>query len=85
MKSIKLTLAAVALSSIAFGSMAADLVNEAPLNQQQIGVISASGSTNLTSLENQLAEKASAAGAKSFRITSTSGNNKLNGTAVIYN
>ncbi|MBD9658829.1 YdgH/BhsA/McbA-like domain containing protein [Pantoea sp. PNT03] len=85
MKSIKLTLAAVALSSIAFGSIAADLVNEAPLNQQQIGVVSASGSTNLTSLENQLAEKASAAGAKSFRITSTSGNNKLNGTAVIYN
>ncbi|MDY0926817.1 DUF1471 domain-containing protein [Enterobacteriaceae bacterium RIT702] len=85
MKSIKLTLAAVALSSIAFGSMAADLVNEAPLNQQQIGVVSASGSTNLTSLENQLSEKANAAGAKSFRITSTSGNNKLNGTAVIYN
>ncbi|ORM70074.1 multiple stress resistance protein BhsA [Pantoea rwandensis] len=85
MKSIKMTLAAVALSSIAFGSMAADLVNQAPLNQQQIGVISASGSTNLTSLENQLSEKANAAGAKSFRITSTSGNNKLNGTAVIYN
>ncbi|MBB3303559.1 MULTISPECIES: YdgH/BhsA/McbA-like domain containing protein [Enterobacterales] len=85
MKSIKLTLAAVALSSIAFGSMAADLVNEAPMNQQQIGVVSASGSTNLTSLENQLSEKANAAGAKSFRITSTSGNNKLNGTAVIYN
>ncbi|MFJ5158567.1 YdgH/BhsA/McbA-like domain containing protein [Pantoea sp. NPDC088449] len=85
MKSIKLTLAAVALSSIAFGSIAADLVNEAPMNQQQVGVISASGSTNLTSLENQLSEKANAAGAKSFRITSTSGNNKLNGTAVIYN
>lgn len=85
MKSIKMTLAAVALSSIAFGSMAAELVNQAPLNQQQIGVISASGSTNLTSLENQLSEEANAAGAKSFRITSTSGNNKLNGTAVIYN
>lgn len=85
MKSIKMTLVAVALSSIAFGSMAAELVNEAPLNQQQVGVISASGSTNLTSLENQLSEKANAAGAKSFRITSTSGNNKLNGTAVIYN
>ncbi|MDF7630413.1 DUF1471 domain-containing protein [Pantoea sp. Al-1710] len=85
MKSIKMVLAAVALSSIAFGSMAAELVNQAPLNQQQIGVVSASGSTNLTSLENQLSEKANAAGAKSFRITSTSGNNKLNGTAVIYN
>ncbi|HAU5564658.1 TPA: DUF1471 domain-containing protein [Serratia fonticola] len=85
MKSIKMVLAAVALSSIAFGSMAVELVNQAPLNQQQIGVVSASGSTNLTSLEHQLSEKASAAGAKSFRITSTSGNNKLNGTAVIYN
>ncbi|WP_409429871.1 DUF1471 domain-containing protein [Pantoea sp.] len=33
----------------------------------------------------RLAQKAEAAGAKSFRITSTSGDNNLHGTAIIYN
>ncbi len=85
MKNIKLAVAAVMLSTLSFGSMAADLVTSAPDNQQKIGVISATGSTNLTSLESQLSEKAELAGAKSFRITSTSGQNNLHGTAVIYN
>lgn len=85
MKNIKLAVAAVILSTLSFGSMAADLVTSAPDNQQKIGVISATGSTNLTSLESQLSEKAELAGAKSFRITSTSGQNNLHGTAVIYN
>ncbi|WP_158781362.1 YdgH/BhsA/McbA-like domain containing protein [Pantoea sp. BAV 3049] len=85
MKNIKFALAAVVLGSISFASLAADQVDSAPANQQKIGVISATGSTNLTSLENQLSEKAELAGAKSFRITSTSGQNNLHGTAVIYN
>ncbi|KGT91627.1 membrane protein [Erwinia typographi] len=85
MKNIKLAVAAVMLSTLSFGSMAAELVTSAPDNQQKIGVISATGSTNLTSLESQLSEKAELAGAKSFRITSTSGQNNLHGTAVIYN
>lgn len=85
MKNIKLTIAAVVLSSLSFGSMAADLVNNAPMNQQKLGVISATGSSNLASLEAQLSEKAQEAGAKSFLITSTSGQNNLHGTAIIYN
>lgn len=85
MKNIKLALAAVILGSVSFASLAAEQVDSAPANQQKIGVISATGSTNLTSLENQLSEKAELAGAKSFRITSTSGQNNLHGTAVIYN
>ncbi|MGE9552062.1 multiple stress resistance protein BhsA [Erwinia amylovora] len=85
MKNIKLALAAVILGSVSFASLAAEQVDSAPVNQQKIGVISATGSTNLTSLENQLSEKAELAGAKSFRITSTSGQNNLHGTAVIYN
>ncbi|QKJ87200.1 hypothetical protein PMPD1_2255 [Paramixta manurensis] len=85
MKSIKYAVAALVLSTVSFAGFAAQEVNFAPADQQKIGVISATGSTNLTSLENQLAEKAEAAGAKSYRITSTSGNNNLHGTAVIYN
>lgn len=54
MKNIKLAVAAVILGSLSFGSMAADLVSSAPDNQQKIGVISATGSTNLASLESQL-------------------------------
>jgi len=49
-----------------------------------VGTISATAGTNLGSLEDQLAQKADAMGAKSFRITSVTGPNTLHGTAVIY-
>lgn len=84
MKTIKTTLAALLLTTLTFGAYAADLVTSAPSNQQPVGTISVQGGTNLTSLESQLSAKADEAGAKSFRITSTSGQNKLHGTAVIY-
>lgn len=83
MKTLKMTLAAIALTSVSFAGFAADIVNQEPVNQQQVGVVSASG-TNLSSLESQLAAKADAAGAKSFRITSTTGNNLMHATAEIY-
>lgn len=85
MKNIKLTFAALLLGTLSFGSMAAELVTSTPSSQQKVGVISATGSTNLASLETQLSEKAQEAGAKSFLITSTSGQNNLHGTAIIYN
>lgn len=85
MKSIKLSIIAALLSTVSFAGFAAQQVNYSPVDQQKIGVISATGSSDLTSLENQLSEKAAAAGAKSFRITSTSGDNNLHGTAIIYN
>ncbi|CNH09607.1 Multiple stress resistance protein BhsA precursor [Yersinia pekkanenii] len=50
----------------------------------EIGVISANNAGTLADLENVLAQKAEAAGAKSFLITSATGNNKIHGTAVIY-
>ncbi|MCJ7926086.1 MAG: DUF1471 domain-containing protein [Pantoea vagans] len=83
MKRINMMVAAV-LSGFSFASVAAQQVSSTPLDQQKIGVISATGSTNLTSLEQQLSEKASDVGAKSFRITSTSGSNNLHGTAILY-
>ncbi|MGB9095351.1 multiple stress resistance protein BhsA [Erwinia sp.] len=83
MKNLKMTLAALALTSVSFAGFAADVVGQEPVNQQQVGVVSASG-TNLSSLESQLSAKADAAGAKSFRITSTTGNNRMHATAEIY-
>ncbi|WP_411754505.1 multiple stress resistance protein BhsA [Serratia sp. (in: enterobacteria)] len=85
MKNLKMTLAAIALASVSFGSFAAELVNSQPAEQQKSGVISVSGASDLTSLENRLAAKAEAAGAKSFQIIATTGSNKLHGTAIIYN
>ncbi|AVV37948.1 multiple stress resistance protein BhsA [Pantoea vagans] len=84
MKRINMIVAAAVLSGLSFASVAAQQVSSTPLDQQKIGVISATGSTNLTSLEQQLSEKASDVGAKSFRITSTSGSNNLHGTAILY-
>lgn len=84
MKRINMMVVAAVLSGLSFASVAAQQVSSTPLDQQKIGVISATGSTNLTSLEQQLSEKASDVGAKSFRITSTSGSNNLHGTAVLY-
>jgi multiple stress resistance protein BhsA len=84
MKNLKMTLAALALASVSFGSFAADLVHNQPANQQESGVITVSGASDLSSLEASLAAKADAAGAKSFRIIGAGGNNQLHGTAVIY-
>ncbi|WP_307743187.1 YdgH/BhsA/McbA-like domain containing protein [uncultured Pantoea sp.] len=84
MKRISMIVAAALLSGLSFTSVAAQQVSSTPLDQQRVGVISATGSSNLTSLEHQLSEKASDAGAKSFRITSTSGSNNLHGTAILY-
>ncbi|MFP2514043.1 multiple stress resistance protein BhsA [Buttiauxella agrestis] len=84
MKNVKTLIAAVVLSSISFASFAAVEVQAAPVGEQKVGTISASAGTNLGSLEDQLAQKAEAMGASSFRITSVTGPNTLHGTAVIY-
>ncbi len=83
MKNRTITLAALLLATVSFGSFAADIVGSQPSNQQAIGVVSASGS-NLSTLESRLSAKADAAGASAFRITSTTGNNRMHATAVIY-
>ncbi|ALR76391.1 multiple stress resistance protein BhsA [[Enterobacter] lignolyticus] len=84
MKSIKTLAVAAVLSSLSFASFAAVEVQSTPAGQHKIGNISADAGTNLSSLEEQLAQKADEMGAKSFRITSVNGPNTLHGTAVIY-
>lgn len=85
MKGIKYFAAATVLALTSFASVAAE-----PVSQQQaqslteVGVVSASGVTTLSSLEAKLAAKAEAQGASSYRIVAAGGNNMLHGNAVIY-
>ncbi|HDL8286041.1 TPA: DUF1471 domain-containing protein [Yersinia enterocolitica] len=86
MKNIKNFVAVIALSTLSFGGFAAEYVSSQDAAKlEQVGVVSVSGVTDLSSLKAQLAEKADAAGAKAFTITSATGNNLMHGTAVIYN
>ncbi len=85
MKSIKIFAVALTLAATSFGSFAADQVNTQPSNSNVAGVVSAQGAYDLSSLEAQLAAKADAAGAKAFRIVSTTGQNQMHGVAEIYN
>lgn len=85
MKTTKLTIAALILSTLSFGAFAAQEVNSTSAPQgEKIGVVSASGAYTLSELESELAAKADAAGASSFKITSASGYNLMHGTAEIY-
>jgi multiple stress resistance protein BhsA len=85
MKTIKTFAAAIAMATVSFTTFAAEHVSAQDAAQfEKAGVIVASGATDLSSLKSQLAAKADAAGAKAFTITSTSGNNLMHATAVIY-
>ncbi len=82
MKAIRNFVAVIALSTISFGTFAATEVQRS--QGQSMGTVSATG-FSLDDLQSQLAEKANAAGAKSFRIISTNGGNQLRGVAELYN
>jgi len=71
--------------TLSFGVFAAEPVTASQAqNMNKIGVVSADGASTLDALEAKLAEKAAAAGASGYSITSATNNNKLSGTAVIY-
>ncbi|UXY09231.1 DUF1471 domain-containing protein [Kosakonia sp. ML.JS2a] len=84
MTNVKAFFAAAVLSSLSFASMAAVEVQSAPAGQQEVATVGVTASTNLSSVEDKLAQKAEQMGAKSFRITSVTGSDNLHGTAVLY-
>lgn len=85
MKIIKNLAVVFALSATAFAAAtAADLSSQPTSDMQKMGVVSVSGATNLDGLEARVAAKAEQAGASSYRIISTSGNNKMHATAELY-
>lgn len=84
MKNITALFTAAVLSSLSFASFAAVEVQAAPTGQQEVATVGVRANSNLTSVEDQLAQKADQLGAKSFRITSVTGSDNLHGTAVLY-
>ncbi|WP_142475955.1 YdgH/BhsA/McbA family protein [Klebsiella oxytoca] len=52
--------------------------------KEKIGVVSASNAYTLDELSDALSRKAKKQGATSFKILSTTGNNRLHGVAEIY-
>lgn len=85
MKNIKYAVAAIALSALSFGAFAAQPVTQAQAQKMnEMGTVSVDGATTLDGMEAQLAQKAAAAGATGYAITSANTNNKVSGTAVIY-
>ncbi|MCS2150411.1 DUF1471 family protein YbiJ [Scandinavium sp. H11S7] len=85
MKTIKTAAVAIALSALSFGVFAAQPVSPTEAqSMNKIGTVSVEGATTLDGMEAKLAEKAAAAGATGYSITSANTNNKISGTAVIY-
>jgi multiple stress resistance protein BhsA len=85
MKNLKLAIAAIALSTLSFASLAAQEVSERPANQSPIGMVSANSvSGSVTDLTSKLGAKADAADASSYRVITAGGNNLLHGTAELY-
>ncbi|MBU9844274.1 multiple stress resistance protein BhsA [Rahnella ecdela] len=84
MKNIAMTIAAIALATASFTTLAATEVQSAPAGQQSIGVVGASTTGSISGLQSELNAKATQAGASSYRIIGASGNNQLYGTAEMY-
>lgn len=79
-----LLIATLVMGSIsANAAFAAQEINHAD-GKEKIGVVSASNAYTLDGLSNALSRKADEQGATSFKILSTSGNNRLHGVAEIY-
>lgn len=74
MKSIKTFATVLALTTLSFGSFAAE----------KIATVSVGDVSTLDAFEAQVAAKAQAAGASSYRIVSVIGDDHLRGTAVLY-
>ena len=85
MTTVKTTAIAAALSALSFGAFAAQPVTQSEaMGMHKVGNVSVYGATTLDDMEAQVAQKAAAAGASGYSITSATNNNKMSGTAVLY-
>ncbi|KEY60776.1 YdgH/BhsA/McbA-like domain containing protein [Serratia sp. DD3] len=85
MNNIKYIALSAVLSMATFTSFAAESVNQQQsMNLTKAGVVSAGQASTLDTLEQQLAAKAAAQGATSYRIIAAGGNDLLYGSAEIY-
>ena len=73
------------LSGISLTAYAAQPMSNLDSGQlRPAGTVSATGASNLSDLEDKLAEKAREQGAKGYVINSAGGNDQMFGTATIY-
>ncbi|MDY3583228.1 DUF1471 domain-containing protein [Enterobacter hormaechei] len=82
MKALLITTLAMGFISVNTAS-AAQEINHAD-GKEKIVVVSTSNAYTLDDLSNALSRKADEQGATSFKILSTTGNNRLHGVAEIY-
>ncbi|OAT23798.1 putative exported protein [Buttiauxella gaviniae ATCC 51604] len=82
MKTLLITTLVMGFISVNTASVAQE-INHAD-GKQKIGVVSASNAYTLDELSDVLSRKADGEGATSFKILSTTGNNRLHGVAEIY-
>lgn len=82
MKTLLITTLVMGFISVNAAS-AAQEINHAD-GKEKIGVVSASNAYTLDELSDALSRKADEQGATSFKILSTTGNNRLHGVAEIY-
>ncbi|HGD3635062.1 DUF1471 domain-containing protein [Klebsiella aerogenes] len=82
MKAILITTLVMGFISVSAAS-AAQEINRAD-GKEKIGVVSASNAYTLDELSDVLSRKADEQGATSFKILSTTGDNRLHGVAEIY-
>ena len=82
MKSLLITSLVMRLTAVNAAS-AAQEIDHAD-GKEKMGVASASNAYTLDDLSNALSRKADEQGATSFKILSTTGNNRLHGVAEIY-
>ena len=86
MKNVKIFATAALLATATFAPIAADLPSSQPAaDAQKIGVVSVSGACPQSALESELASTAAASGASYYSIVAAGGQNKLYGTAEIFN
>ena len=85
MKKCLTLLIATVLSGISLTAYAAQPMSNLDSGQlRPAGTDSATGASNLSDLEDKLAEKAREQGAKGYVINSAGGNDQMFGTATIY-
>lgn len=85
MKKCLTLLIATVLSGISLTAYAAQPMSNLDSGQlRPAGTVAATGASNLSDLEDKLAEKAREQGAKGYVINSAGGNDQMFGTATIY-
>ncbi|PZR37031.1 MAG: multiple stress resistance protein BhsA [Azospira oryzae] len=83
MKSIGFTLS-ILLSLFSIDSAFSAQIVPNDIGKEKVGVVSASDAATLDELLTKLSSQADKQGASSFKILSTTGNNKMHGVAEIY-